>query len=162
MARGRLQLSIARAESMSPDRACAILRYAIDDVLRSGQRAGKTPLPDVSQRADVVLSRPARHPSMSGRTGHANHVHSGVVQSADEALASIIEEMKEILSAPVYNDTPLQDVAKRFWAALNESQKKQKKNEDQLEQNLAKLKGDYLLARAVRTSLGAGRFNAMY
>mmetsp|Transcript_38253 Transcript_38253/g.62597 ORF Transcript_38253/g.62597 Transcript_38253/m.62597 type:complete len:98 (+) Transcript_38253:400-693(+) len=34
--RGRLQLAIARAESMSADRACAILKYSMDDVLRSG------------------------------------------------------------------------------------------------------------------------------
>ena len=67
--RGRLQLSIARAESMSPDRGCAILRYAMDDVLRSGMRAGKTPLPDPSKRADVVLSKPKGHPSMIGSTG---------------------------------------------------------------------------------------------
>ena len=61
--RGRLQLSIARAESMSPDRGCAILRYAMDDVLRSGLRAGKIPKNysmDVSKRADVVLSKPSK------------------------------------------------------------------------------------------------------
>lgn len=144
--RGRLQLSAARAESMSPDRACAILRYAMDDVLRSGMRAGRMPLPDPSQRADVVLSRPKGHPSLSGVTGQV----SGVVQSSDEALASLMEEMKEILSAPVYKDTPLQGVARRFWAALNDAQKTQQKNEERLEQNLGKLKGEFLLARAVR------------
>jgi hypothetical protein len=135
--RGRLQLSIARAESMSPDRACAILRYAMDDVLRSGLRAGRTPLPDVSKRADVVFSR-------SSASGGAV-----VVQSSDEALASLMEEMKEILSAPVYADTPLQGVTLRFWTALMEAQKTQQRNEERLEQNLAKLKGDFLLARAV-------------
>jgi len=143
--RGRLQLSIARAESMSADRACAILRYAMDDVLRSGMRAGRVPLPDPSKRADVVLSKPKGHPSMSGVTGQA-----GVVQSSDEALASLIEEMKEIMGAPVYNDTPLQSVARRFWSALNDAQKTQQKNEEKLEQNLAKLKGEFLLAKAVR------------
>lgn len=134
--RGRLQLSLARAESMTPDRACAILRYAMDDVLRSGMRAHRTPLPDPSKRADVVLTR-----TMAGQTG--------VTQSADEALASLIEEMKEILSAPVYADTPLQAVARRFWAALTDAQKGQQKNEERLEQQLGKLKGDYLLAKAV-------------
>jgi hypothetical protein len=143
--RGRLQLSIARAESMSPDRACAILRYAMDDVLRSGLRAGQpVPLPDPSKRADVVLNRPKGHPSMSGVMGQA-----GVVQSSDEALASLIEELKEIMGAPVFIDTPLQSVARRFWVALNDTQKSQQKNEERLEQNLGKLKGDYLLARAV-------------
>lgn len=136
--RGRLQLSIARAESMSADRACAILRYAMDDVLRSGQRAIRTPLPDPSKRADVVLSRP-QHATMT----------PGVVQSADEALNSIMEEMKEVLTAPVYQDTPLQAVAKRFWAALQEAQKASQKNEERLEHQLGKLKGDYLLAKAV-------------
>lgn len=144
--RGRLQLSIARAESMSADRACAILRYAMDDVLRSSQRAQKTPMPDPSKRADVVLQRPKAHPSVTGANGQ-------VVQSAQEALNSIMEEMKEILGAPVYDDTPLQDVAKRFWAALEEAQKTSHKNEQKLEDNLAKLKGEYLLARAVRGNM---------
>jgi hypothetical protein len=143
--RGRLQLSIARAESMSADRACAILRYAMDDVLRSGLKAGPVPIPDLSKRADVVLNRPQGHSSMAGVTGQA-----GVVQSGDEALASLMEEMKEIMGAPVYKDTPLQSVARRFWMALNDAQKSQQKNEERLEQNLGKLKGDYLLARAVR------------
>jgi hypothetical protein len=143
--RGRLQLSIARAESMSADRACAILRYAMDDVLRSGLQVGQIVImPDPSKRADVVLNRPMGHPSMSGVTGQA-----GVVQSADEALASLMEEMKEIMGAPVYKDTPLQQVARRFWVALNDAQKSQQKNEERLEQHLGKLKGDYLLARAV-------------
>lgn len=135
--RGRLQLSIARAESMSPDRGCAILRYAMDDVLRSGLRPGKIPknypLSDPSKRADVVLSKPNK-----GRTP----------QSSEEQLNSLVEEMKEIINAPVYEDTPLQDVAKRFWDALHENQKLRSKNEDRLEHNLGKLKGDYLLARA--------------
>jgi hypothetical protein len=137
--RGRLQLSIARADSMSPDRGCAILRYAMDDVLRSGLRAGKIPknypLSDPSKRADVVLSKPSK-----GTTP----------QSSEEQLNSLVEEMKEIINAPVYEDTPLQDVAKRFWNALHDNQKLRSKNEDRLEHNLGKLKGDYLLARAVR------------
>jgi hypothetical protein len=60
-----------------------------------------------------------------------------------------MEEMKEILSAPIYNDTPLQNVAQRFWTALQEAQKVQHKNAERLEQNLGKLKGEFLLARAV-------------
>lgn len=142
--RGRLQLSIARAESMSPDRACAILRYAMDDVLRSSRRAGKVPLPDPSKRADVVLSKPKAHPSTNGSTSQA-----GVVQSSEEQMNSLVEEMKEVLEAPVYKDTALQDVAKRFFAALNDTQKVQSRSQQRLEQNLAKLKGDFLLARAV-------------
>mmetsp|Transcript_4124 Transcript_4124/g.8553 ORF Transcript_4124/g.8553 Transcript_4124/m.8553 type:complete len:712 (-) Transcript_4124:251-2386(-) len=134
--RGRLQLSIARAESMSPDRGCAILRYAMDDVLRSGLRAGKIPKNysmDHSKRADVVLSKPSK----------------GVTpQSSEEELNALIDEMKEIINAPIYEDTPLQNVAKRFWNALHENHKLRSKNEDRLEHNLGKLKGDYLLARA--------------
>ena len=64
-------------------------------------------------------------------------------------MNSLIEEMKEILSAPVYEDTPLQAVAQRFWAALHDTQKLQQKNEDKLEQQLAKLKGEFLLAKSV-------------
>ena len=134
--RGRLQLSIARAESMSPDRGCAILRYAMDDVLRSGLRAGKIPKNysmDVSKRADVVLSKPSK----------------GITpQSSEEQLNSLVDEMKEIINAPIYEDTPLQDVAKRFWNALHENHKVRSKNEARLEHDLGKLKGDYLLARA--------------
>jgi hypothetical protein len=141
--RGRLQLSLARAESMKPDRACAILRYAMDDVLRSGLRAHKVPLPDLSKRADVVLSKPKGHPSMNATSGQ-------VVQSNQEALNSLLEELKEIMGAPIYKDTPLQDVSKRFFEALTDQQKQQNRNEQKLEQNLGKLKGDFLLARAVR------------
>lgn len=136
--RGRLQLSIARAESMSPDRGCAILRYAMDDVIRSGLRPGKIPknypLSDPSKRADVVLSKPSK---------------GTAPQSSEEQLNSLVEEMKEIINAPVYEDTPLREVAKRFWLALQENKKNRSKNEDRLEHNLGKLKGDYLLARAV-------------
>jgi len=135
--RGRLQLSIARAESMSPDRGCAILRYAMDDVIRSGLRPGKIPknypLSDPSKRADVVLSKPSK---------------GTAPQSSEEQLNSLVEEMKEIINAPVYEDTPLREVAKRFWLALQENKKIRSKNEDRLEHNLGKLKGDYLLARA--------------
>jgi hypothetical protein len=136
--RGRLQLSIARAESMSPDRACAILRYAMDDVLRSGLRSNM-PLPDPSKRADVVLSN---------TTITSSTVIGG--RSAEEALASLTAEMKEILTAPIYENTPLHHVAKRFWNALAEAQKTNAKHAEKLEQNLAKLKGEFLLARAVR------------
>jgi hypothetical protein len=142
--RGRLQLSIARAESMSPDRACAILRYAMDDVLRSGLRSN-VPLPDPSKRADVVLTN---------TTTTSSTVIGG--RSAEEALASLTAEMKEILTAPIYENTPLQHVAKRFWNALAEAQKTNAKHAEKLEQNLAKLKGEFLLARAVRTAKVCG------
>jgi len=137
--RGRLQLSIARAESMSPDRACAILRYAMDDVLRSGLRAGRNALPDPSKRGDCVLTKP-----------NENHdgIDEGVVQSSEEALASLVEEMKEVMGAPVYDSTPLQAVAGRFWVALGDAQKSQMKTMERLEHDLGKLKGDFLLARA--------------
>jgi hypothetical protein len=147
--RGRLQLSIARAESMTPERGCAILRYAMDDVLRSGLRAAKIPMPDPSKRADVVLSKPRGYPNMSGGVGAHSAGAGSTIQSSEEALNSLVQEMKEILDAPVYKDTPLPDVAKRFWSALQDNQKISSKNEERLEQNLGKLKGDFLLARAV-------------
>ena len=74
----------------------------------------------------------------------------GIASIDEEALNSLVEEMKEILDAPVYKDTPLQDVAQRFWTALQDNQKISSKNEERLEHNLGKLKGDFLLARAVR------------
>jgi hypothetical protein len=119
----------------------------MDDVLRSGLRAGKIPLPDPSKRADVVLSKPKGHAGTHGGHGGVGNT----VQSSEEALNSLVEEMKEILDAPVYKDTPLQDVAKRFWHALQENQKISSKNEERLEHNLGKLKGDFLLAKAVGT-----------
>ncbi|GKZ01396.1 hypothetical protein MPSEU_001090400 [Mayamaea pseudoterrestris] len=140
--RGRLHMSMSRAESLSPDRACAILRYTMDDVLRSGLKPTKSPMPDLSKRSDLVLNRPTN--SMVSNGGH----YAGALQSADEALNSLIEEMKEILSAPVYEDTPLQHVAQRFWVALHDAQKLQHRNEDRLEQQLAKLKGEFLLAKS--------------
>mmetsp|Transcript_27531 Transcript_27531/g.33422 ORF Transcript_27531/g.33422 Transcript_27531/m.33422 type:complete len:565 (-) Transcript_27531:299-1993(-) len=131
--RGRLQLSIARAESMSPERACAILKYAMDDVLRSGQNFSSSQNPDPSKRGDCVLTFP------TGRTA---------ARSSEEALASLVEEMKDVLSAPVYENSPVQDVARRFWVALNDAKKESEKNEERLEQSLGTLKGDYLLSRA--------------
>mmetsp|Transcript_15067 Transcript_15067/g.16703 ORF Transcript_15067/g.16703 Transcript_15067/m.16703 type:complete len:613 (+) Transcript_15067:62-1900(+) len=140
--RGRLQMSIARSESMSPDRACAILRYAMDDVMRSRLRAG--PPPDISKRSDMW--KPQNHPIINGK----GQPGGGVViqQSSEEALASLVEEMKEIMSAPVYKNTPLQSVAERFWVALEEAQRSQLKNEERLEQSLGKLKGEFLMAKA--------------
>ena len=151
--RGRLQLSIARAESMSPERACAILRYVMDDVLRSGLNSNsKVVMPDPSQRGDCVLSRPEGAGTISGRFTAGQGVSaddSGVLQSSEEALASLVEEMKEILSAPVYDNSPLQNVAQRFWAALSDAQRSNLKNEETLEQKLAILKAEFLLAREV-------------
>merc|ERR1719491_1427113 len=103
--RGRLQLSIARAESMNPERACAILKYVMDDVNRSGLNSNsKIVMPDPSKRGDCVLSRPTEELNNSIPT-----TEDGVVlQSNEEALASLVEEMKEIVGAPVYENSPLQ------------------------------------------------------
>ena len=174
--RGRLQLSVARAESMGPDRACAILKYAMDDVLRSGltlQRsmaAGRNHLPDPSQRGDCVLDRPRPRPRSSHAGlgdedkslnsalsadytdgGHGDHAIGGVAvaQSSEEALASLVEEMKEVMAAPVYEGTPLQSVAERFWDALGEAQRVGIRNEERLEQKLGKIKAEYLLEKMV-------------
>ena len=174
--RGRLQLAIARAENMSPDRSCAILRYAMDDVLRSGLSLREGRYKDEKERrGDCVLRR--TDPLLGGKD-HAeerelNHrgsrsfeasesgsIHNSSVnaldvttttveQSADEALASLVEEMKEILQAPVYATTPLLSVSDKFWMALSEAKKSQNKKMDRLEQMLAKIKADFLMAREV-------------
>lgn len=70
-----------------------------------------------------------------------------VEQSAEEALNSLVEEMKEILAAPVYNLTPLQRVSENFWLAMGEAKKSTAKKEERLEQALAKIKAEFLLAR---------------
>mmetsp|Transcript_17758 Transcript_17758/g.25069 ORF Transcript_17758/g.25069 Transcript_17758/m.25069 type:complete len:734 (-) Transcript_17758:367-2568(-) len=173
--RGRLQLSIARAESMTPERACAILKYVMDDVLRSGLNANsKVVMPDPSQRGDCVLERPTRKSRLKdpdpyssaskstwgggnnssgpgspadGMGGAGSPTDGNVLQSADEALASLVEEMKEVLGAPVYDCSPLQDVAGRFWIALADAQRDGTRNEERLEQKLATLKAEFLLAR---------------
>lgn len=169
--RGRLQLAVARAESMSADRSCAILKYAMDDVLRSGLTLsqGKYSQMDVKERSDCVLSRPnplKSSPSKSydnasprdwGDTAFGSGFDRGdtsgvtdtsyVEQSSEEALNSLVEEMKEILAAPVYNMTPLQTVSEKFWTALGEAKRNSSRKEDRLEQALAKIKADFLLAR---------------
>ncbi len=177
--RGRLQLAIARADSMASDRAVAILKYAMDDVLRSGLslRRGKYTQMNDSERGDCVLSRPnpfrsttsrgydvpssAPWGSNSGGGGrHANYYNhhsstspgdatasSTVEQSAEEALNSLVDEMKEMLAAPVYNLTPLQSLSEKFWMAMDEAKKSSYKKEERLEQALAKIKADFLLAR---------------
>jgi len=154
--RGRLQLSIARAESMNAERSCAILKYVMDDVLRSGLTSNsKIVMPDPSQRGDCVLSRPPPKSRImddsslnSKYNGTAVAGGDGVVlQSSEEALASMVEEMKEILAAPVYDNSPLRSVAERFWTALNEAQRNNMKTEEKLEQKLGELKGDFLLAK---------------
>ena len=152
--RGRLQLSLARAESMPPGRACAILKYVMDDVLRSGLTVhSKVILPDPSQRGDCVLSPKG---GAARRGGEAQTEEEGdgeeenhTRQSADEAVASMVEEMKDILGAPMYDHSPLQSVSDRFWNALAETQRNQNRKEERLEQKLAMLKGDFLLAREV-------------
>ena len=73
-----------------------------DDVMQSGLRASSAPPPDVTKRSDtVVLSKPKGLPSINGAAGQA------VLQSSAEALASLVEEMKKVLSAPGYDNTPL-------------------------------------------------------
>ncbi len=149
--RGRLQLSIARAESMSAERACAILKYVMDDVLRSGLTSNsKVVMPDPSQRGDCVLTRPSPKSKIIDDASSVGGVGGGVVlQSSEEALASMVEEMKEIIGAPVYDNSPLQSVADRFWTALGEAQRTSAKAEERLEQKLGELKGDFLLAKMV-------------
>jgi N-acetylmuramoyl-L-alanine amidase len=55
--------------------------------------------------------------------------------------------MKEMLAAPVYDLTPIQDVSEKFWIALSEARRQHAKKEERLEQSLARIKADFLLAR---------------
>jgi hypothetical protein len=162
--RGRLQLSIARAESMTAERACAILRYVMDDVLRSGLNShSKVVMPDPSQRGDCVLSRPEAHGTGRYTSGQGVAAdESGVLQSSEEVLNSMVEEMKEILSAPLYDNSPLRIMADRFWHALSEAQKNNIKNEERLEQKLASLKAELLLTREVRIQLIYNLFSPIF
>lgn len=121
--RGRLQLSLARAESMDPERAITILTYGMDEIIRTSNTG--TSLTDTSKRADVVLQH-----------------------SVTDDLPTLTAELKDILQAPIYRDTPLHNLAERFWKSLEESQRSQTKHSEMLEENLAKLKAEFLLARA--------------
>jgi len=159
--RGRLQLSIARADSMSPERACAILKYVMDDVLRSGLNANsKVALPDPSTRGDCVLARPTPSGgdliSSSSDKGQPNAVNSSgsdaVLQSSEEALASMVEEMKDMLGAPVYNNSPLMNVSTRFWRSLSDSQKNQSE-----EGGAFRAKSSILKSRLFAGKRGMGR-----
>ena len=68
-------------------------------------------------------------------------------QSAEEALNSLVEETKEMLAAPVYDMTPLQDVSKKFWLAMAKARRQNARREERLEQSLAKIKAEFLMAR---------------
>merc|ERR1712238_625049 len=113
---------------------------------------GSRPNPLRSTRSrgyDVGVSLDGSHNnfhSSSGGTCGGGET-SMVEQSGEEALNSLVEEMKEILGAPVYNLSPLQNVSEKFWLALDEAKKAGIKKEEHLEQALAKIKSDCLLAR---------------
>jgi len=187
--RGRLQLSIARAESMSPDKGCAILRYAMDDVLRSGLRpTGKVeygkrndyrqPLPGAEDEEQLSEKYTGEKP-VSANDDHykgadSNHHYtphfmqkknlaesirvdaggrymqaSGAPgYSHEEALSSIVAEFKEFLGAPMYENTPVQDISRRFWNVLANVQLSSAKREEELENELGRIKGEFLLAKA--------------
>ncbi len=70
-----------------------------------------------------------------------------VGQSDEEALNSLVEEMKEMLGAPVYDMTPLQDVYEKFWSAMADARRQNARREERLEQSLAKIKAELLMAR---------------
>ena len=53
-----------------------------------------------------------------------------VGQSAEEALNSLVEETKEMLAAPVYDMTPLQDVSETFWSAMAEARRQNARREE--------------------------------
>ena len=173
---------------MSDDRACAMLRYAMDDVLRSGlslrrkssnsasgnnnyKRGSNGSGVEDPPRGDCVLpkynplrvahnylSSPTSSTTKNGSSSTNYSVNGGeydddggptsrIGQSAEEALNSLVEEMKEMLAAPVYDLTPIQDVSEKFWIALSEARRQHAKKEERLEQSLARIKADFLLAR---------------
>jgi hypothetical protein len=84
---------------------------------------------------------------MGGSTNAVEDDPGRVGQSAEEALNSLVEEMKEMLAAPVYDLTPLQDVSEKFWTAMSEARRFNARREEKLEQSLARIKADFLLAR---------------
>jgi hypothetical protein len=132
---------------MDDDRACTMLRYAMDDVLRSGlslRRRG-----DRSERGGGRgYASPGGALASSPRENDDDAPGQHVGQSADEALNSLAEEMKEMLAAPVYDMTPLQDVSsKKFWSAMAEARRQNTRKEERLEQSLAKIKAEFLMAR---------------
>jgi hypothetical protein len=202
--RGRLQLAIARAENLSPDRACAILRYAMEDVLRccttnqnviAPFQALQQQQPSQSQHhssdnstansrqatsgAITVMSSTSTEPTGNGhavihhqhqkknKRGN-NHNNNNTTSSSsppktrgdcvledsqsqqrsEEILDSLLEEMKEILSAPLYENSPIQRVASKFWEVFREDRKLRLRKEEFLEEKLGKLKGEYLLEKA--------------
>jgi hypothetical protein len=148
--RGRLQLAIARAESVSPDRACALLRYAMEGVMRNGDPTGKAAPIDTTKRSDCVLEAPGLSKSSEEDNAPGRHAGSNnaVLQSNEEQLDSLVAEMKDVLSAPMYEHSPIQFVATRFWDALNNTRRYHVRREELLSQKLGELKGDYLLEKA--------------
>jgi hypothetical protein len=55
--------------------------------------------------------------------------------------------MKEMLAAPVYYMTLLQDVSEKFWSAMAEARRQNARREERLEQSLAKIKAKFQMAR---------------
>ena len=150
--RGRLQLAVARAGGMGDDRACAMLRYAVDDVLQSGlslrRRGDRSARGEGGARGGGARLRLARRRlALSPRENDDDAPGQHVGQSAEEALNSLVEEMKEMLTAPVYDMTPLQDVSEKFWSAMAEARRQNTRREKRLEQSLAKIKAEFLMAR---------------
>jgi hypothetical protein len=202
--RGRLQLAIARAENLSPDRACAILRYAMEDVLRccttnqnviapfqalqqqqpshSQQHSSDNSTANSKQATSgtiTVMSSTSTEPTGNGhavihhqhhkknKRGN-NHNDNNITSSStspktrgdcvledsqsqqrsEEILDSLLEEMKEILTAPLYENSPIQRVASKFWEVFREDRKLRLRKEEFLEEKLGKLKVEYLLEKA--------------
>ena len=173
--RGRLQLAIARAENVSPDRACAILRYAMEDVLRctthtnttlaafkilqqqpSSEQTSTTKPNNTSSVMSCTPTETAanNNKSTSGFQAPKTSTRGDCVldklqsqQSSEEVLDSLLEEMKEVLSAPLYENSPIQKVAQKFWEVLIEERRLRSKKEEFLDK-LGKLKGEYLLEKA--------------
>ena len=174
--RGRLQLAIARSENVSPDRACAILRYAMEDVLRCTAHTNTTlaafkilqQQPSSEQTSTTKPNTTSSVMSCTPAETAANNSRSMIgfqapkistrgdcvldklqsQQSSEEVLDSLLEEMKEVLSAPLYENSPIQKVAQKFWEVLIEERRLRSKKEEFLEDKLGKLKGEYLLEKA--------------
>jgi hypothetical protein len=118
----------------------------MDDVLRSGlslRRRG-----DWSARGGGRgYASPGGASASSPRENNNDTPGQHVGQSTEEALNSLVEEMKEMLAAPVYDMTPLQDVYEKFWLAMADARRQNARREERLEQSLAKIKAELLMAR---------------
>jgi hypothetical protein len=124
-----------------------MLWYVMDDVLRSGlslRRRGDRPARGGGAHG---YASPGGASAWSPKENNDDTPGQHVGQSVEEALNSVVEEMKEMLAAPVYDMTPLQDMSEKFWLAMAKARRQNARRDERLEQSLAKIKAKFLMAR---------------